>query len=105
VRYFLWNLWIPDYEGGGPWYTAARARLMWWVRKVWYRGKTQPCMCGGCEESVPMASASGLCLACATENCEHEEKAPEPIGHCPKCGIAWYSSVGYCGGCRTKRLS
>ncbi|MCP4485721.1 MAG: hypothetical protein GY820_00050 [Gammaproteobacteria bacterium] len=30
---------------------------------------------------------------------EAEEK-PEPIGNCPKCGVAAYTDEGYCGVCR-----
>ncbi len=30
---------------------------------------------------------------------EEEEEEPEPIAYCPKCGAAWYSLEGLCGGC------
>ncbi len=28
------------------------------------------------------------------------EEKPEPIGNCPKCGVAVYTDEGYCGVCR-----
>ncbi len=33
----------------------------------------QRCMCEGCTAQVVRWSRSGLCLACADENCEHED--------------------------------
>lgn len=72
LRAFLWNIWIPDYEGGGPWHLRWRASLMYWVRRVWFHyGNHQRCICPGCPEMVHMASASGLCGMCAAEDCQH----------------------------------
>jgi len=73
LRYRLWDLWIPDYEGVGPWHLRWRAWLMWQVRRLWFRGKTVACMCDpSCDEQVPKASASGLCHDCLNEDCQHD---------------------------------
>lgn len=69
----LWSIWIPDYEGGGPWWRNWQAQFMWHVRRVWYWGKKVPCSCPGCDEYVFAASASGMCGSCLNEDCQHED--------------------------------
>jgi hypothetical protein len=98
IRYRLWDIWIPDYEGGGPWHLRWRAALMARVRGLWYRGATRPCICYGCPEDVTKASASGLCRSCLSEDCQHE-----PADECATCSQppsifevdgAWFAGCG-----------
>jgi len=72
LKRILWDLWIPDYEGGGPWHLRWRACLMLWVRRAWYLGKQSRCVCEPCMEMVSAASASGMCRDCLNEDCQHE---------------------------------
>lgn len=30
---------------------------------------------------------------------DERRDVPRPVGRCPKCGSAWYSLEGFCGGC------
>lgn len=71
---WLWDLWIPDYEGHGSWWLKFRAAAMVHVRGVWFLWRKERCICPGCKEMVPKASASGLCRDCLNEDCQHDEE-------------------------------
>ena len=64
--------WRPLCEPGSPFWRQWAASIMYAVRVAWYRGDTAVCLCEPCGNQVPLAWASGMCVECATENCEHE---------------------------------
>lgn len=73
LRDVLWDLWVPDWDGGGPWHLRWRATVAWWIRRAWYLGAEMTCTCPGCPERIAKASATWLCHGCISEDCDHEE--------------------------------
>jgi hypothetical protein len=75
---WLWEIWIPTWEGErNPW-LKARATAMFWVRSVWYLGRKTACLCEGCKNTIPKANASWLCRECAEEECEYSGRFGDP---------------------------
>ena len=72
LKDWLWNLWLPPWEGENNRWLKFRATVMYYVRSVWYLGREERCHCTNCKTMVPKASASWLCHTCLTEDCDCE---------------------------------
>jgi hypothetical protein len=66
----IWSmLWWPG-EEHPVWVT----RAIFFLRRLWYRKRTQRCVCPGCTHDFPAWYSNNLCECCTNADCCHEEE-------------------------------